>query len=214
MAEHETEIGSLVIKWLEEEGWDVYQEVTCLGSCADVVGVLGTKIWAVELKATLTLDVIDQARNWKKYATFCSVAVPAAKRHRSRLGGDVLRWQGLGLLEANFQHRTVRQLVPPGVNRHILGDLREAIRPEHKTFARAGSQWEKRWTPFVDTCTQLREAVAKTPGMSIKDALSKIRHHYANYASARAALCHWILAGKVPGVRASYECGKLLLYPG
>lgn len=98
----ETEVAEAVIAFMEERGWDVFQEVKLHsgGSIADIAGVRGDHIWLVETKTTLNLDVIGQAISWQRYVHWVSVGVPSAKR--SSKGRDIawsiLKEHGIGLL--------------------------------------------------------------------------------------------------------------------
>jgi Holliday junction resolvase len=71
-----------VIDWFTERGWDVYQEVQIQSGypVADIVAVMGLRVWVVECKTTLTLDLMAQAFHWQRYAHWVSVAVPETKR--------------------------------------------------------------------------------------------------------------------------------------
>lgn len=78
----ETQIGKAVVQWLEEEGWDVYQEVPVDGHTPDVVGVRGSAVVLVECKTSFGLDVMAQARRWVRpepKAHLVYIAVPQEK---------------------------------------------------------------------------------------------------------------------------------------
>jgi hypothetical protein len=75
---NEAEIGEAVVAWLEAQHWDVYQEVKIYSGIADIIAVKGNLLWAIELKKSLTLKVMEQARGWRTH--FRSVAVPRPRR--------------------------------------------------------------------------------------------------------------------------------------
>lgn len=119
----EQDLGPPVVAWLEERGFEVYQEVEMHqgGPRADIVGVLGPRLFVVELKKSLGLDVIAQAAHWRRYAHHVAVAVPirVGKMFGRRvtvtndpgrlLAAEVLAWKGVGLLE----------VLPPGQDGHL-----------------------------------------------------------------------------------------------
>jgi hypothetical protein len=87
-------------------------------------------------------------------------------------------------------------------------------RPNTKLPAKAGAiGGGGRWTPFRDTCEQLRAVVASAPGITLKEGIAAIRHHYTSMASARGALAARIESGLVPGVRLERDGKAVRLYP-
>ena len=64
----ETVLAEKVIAWLEDYGWDVYQEVQIFpaGEVCDIVAVQNRIVWAIETKTTFCLAVIAQAEKWKQ----------------------------------------------------------------------------------------------------------------------------------------------------
>lgn len=202
----ETELAAAIVRWLDDQGWDVYQEVPLHGRAADIVAVRGPVLWVIETKLSLGLDVIEQAVRWRGLAHCVSVGVPMSGNHFARSVAESFR---LGVIEATDEN-TVRERVDAPLERRAgVHMLRAALRPEQKTALAAGSQHGERFTPWRETCQRVaREATAK-PGIELRELITSIRHHYASNASARACLKDWIAKGKVPGVRLEAE-GKLL----
>ena len=80
----EADLAKVVVSWLNEQHWDVYQEVQIhgFGGVADIVAVQGPLVWVIECKTSLSLTVMEQASVWRVH--FRSVAVPTGVRHHSR----------------------------------------------------------------------------------------------------------------------------------
>jgi hypothetical protein len=85
----ETELGELVIEWLQRErpDWEIFQEIRPTkyagGHIADIVCLNSEDhVWVIELKTTLNLTVIRQAYSWD--VDYRSIAVPAAKRQSTK----------------------------------------------------------------------------------------------------------------------------------
>jgi hypothetical protein len=240
----ETEVAAAVIAWLEDRGWDVYQEVKVRdhGRVADIVAVQERRVWVVECKTSLSLTVIGQAYDWQESVHWVSVAVPVlAKRkggypirgQRPRFVDSVLRDYGIGLFQVERRksfgqvptelvcherfHPALRRT--PGKNnlrfmareiRHVLEGLCE----EQKTFAEAGNADGKYWTPWRRTCSLVRKAVERQPGICVAELIREEGYfHYASSSSARSSLSHWLREGKVPGVKVVREGRKLACYP-
>ena len=59
----------------------------------------------------------------------------------------------------------------------------------------------------------LVEAVGQRPGISLRDALAGMRHHYSSSAVARSTIARQIQDGTIKGIRVERDGRALLLYP-
>lgn len=205
----ETDVARPVVLWLQDQGWEVYQEVKDLD--ADIVAVQGRHVWIVEAKRFLNWKVISQACRRLRLANWVSVAVPRKQFHKN--AEIVLRHWGIGCLEAEtlFHLPAVHEHLKPRMWAKPVPQLTwDALNERQKTYCEAGSPGGRAWSPFKDTCERLLELVQREPGIPLKDAIHKIRHHYASSASAKKSLATWIHMGKVPGIHADRSsCLKL-----
>lgn len=223
----ETQIGKAVVQWLEEEGWDVYQEVPVDGGTPDVVGVRGTVVVVVECKTSFGLDVMAQARRWVSHgarAHLVYIAVPQEKVHSDgrRLGMQLLHEMGIGVVEID-----VRQIDHDNSSRYFVRARRaplhrtadtsrivKALRPEHKTFCAAGASTAKRFTPFMETSTLVRRFVEEHSGCTIGEAVRGVtKHHYASDKTAFSSIGYWAERGKIAGVRVEMRGKRRTLVP-
>jgi hypothetical protein len=216
----ETDLARKVIEWLIDQKWDVYQEVQVFqgGSVADIVAKQGPVIWVIETKTTLSLAVIGQAYEWLPWANFVSVAVPAGKR-RIGFAARILKTYGIGLLKVNQYESDwsspVSEIEHPAFRRHtgnartyILNALNEA----HKTYAEAGNNQCRHWSPFKQTCLDIYQYVRVNEGCSLKDILNNVKYHYATPASARVCIPKWAEAGVIDRIKVVKEDGKWRFY--
>lgn len=197
----EQHLGPPVIAYLEGEQWDVYQEVPGPGGGrADIVATLGPLLCVVELKTGLGFDVLDQAVTWKPWATWSWVAVPRGKYGASRMACMVCESYGVGILEVHNGRAEVR--LRPAINRRAnVAKFRDRLRPEHKTFAPAGTNSGRAWTPFQETCKAVRLFLAARGGAAdLSTVVTEVKHHYASGPSARASLAQWAERGKLEGI--------------
>lgn len=204
----EAEMGTAVLGWLSQSGWDVYPEVTDGGGSAraDIVAVLGPLVWVVECKMAFGLDVLAQAHRWLGRAHYVSVAVPS---YPHGFGRTVAETFGIGVIVATPVPPWKQgpgggwHTLPPRFNRHARTKaLRGLLNVGQKAFT-AGAQ-AGFWTPYQGTCRALRELLEGHPdGMPVKDAIAglKDQHHYRSDATARASMMKWARHGRVPGVR-------------
>lgn len=209
----ESELGPPVVAWLTGEGFDVYQEVD-VDSIADIVGVCGPQVAVVELKLSLSFELLHQAVSWRWCAHQIWVGVPHAKRSDGRqMALDCFARMGIGVIQVEPRPHgppVVANVAPPAFNRNAGGreHLRRALREENRTVAFAGARASERtWTAFKLTCERVRQYLAEHDGAPIGDVVRDVEHHYASDAGARARLVELIRRGVVPGVRE--EGGRL-----
>jgi len=215
----EVEIGRATVAWLESEGWDVWQEVGVAtgGRVCDIVAKRGPVIHAIECKVVANLDVLEQAQGWVGRAHFVSVAVQQPRR--SAMYATLARHIGIGVLWVGQQWRGGTYAVDvlawqqgpmarPREDR-FRRPLSVYLTEERKHWpAEAGNNCGHRYTPFRETCDYLRRVVAQEPGITMRDAVARMKaHHYHSDKAARATLMQWVRAKKVPGVRYEYKDG-------
>jgi hypothetical protein len=225
----EQELAAIVVDALTNDGWEIYQEVEVWsgGGIADIVAVRYPLVHIVECKMTYSAEVVGQADEWVRYslAHHVSIAVPSIKRTRgwrgSRSKGRAMLDRyllsiGIGKIQVNKKRRQVEweRSIPPKLTRkpRNLKRLRDTLTEEHKTFAQAGNAEGTRWTPFQQTCRELKRVVKNSPGITLLEAIRTLReHHYASDQSARTSLARGLQYGYVKGVRAEGRDCKLYL---
>lgn len=220
MKPSEQDVAAVVVAHLAALGADIYEEVTIPGGVADIVARVGAELWLIEVKTSLSLALIVQAYGRRHLAHRTWVAAPCTRGCQE--ADLVIRELGLGLMicrnvrsdeapHASYEAPRVDTIVDARrlTSKRCLS-LAKRLQPEHKTHAKAGAVGGGgRWTPFRSTCEQLARIVTGQPGISLKEAISTISHHYASDASARGSIVARIESGLVPGVRMERD-GKLL----
>lgn len=210
----ETDLAEKIVAYLEDLQWEVYQEVMVSTGVADIVATQSRLVWIIEVKRSLSLSVMAQATARRREAHLVSVAVPSARWSDGRhYAMRVLRADGIGTILADTNG--AKEYFAPALNRSAHGaavELRNTLCDEQKTFSRAGAANGRYWSPFTRTCGAVLELVKAEPGLSLKELMTRIEHHYASEASARSSMSHWIQAGKVPGVEARREDRYLRIY--
>lgn len=103
----ETDLYEPVKKWLEQQGYKVYSEVTYGYSekRADVVGLAPNVSVIIELKQSLSLELLEQAMYWaqNKSANYVYIAIPWKKENqkpyiRSKLVNYICNTFGIGII--------------------------------------------------------------------------------------------------------------------
>lgn len=220
----ETAIAKAAIAWLEADGWDVYQEVKGpAGNIADVVACksvgASVKLCVVECKAAIGATVCIQALRWRHDADQVWVCVGQEPvdldtRHFYK---DWLRWKAIGLLVTVDCGESLQvRIAEMAVERPLRSDaLLERLRPEHKTYAAAGSPNGSVWSPFKDSAAKIRGYLSEHPGIGAADVVKPLgKLHWANDASARSGILNGAVRGFMDGVRVEQDGRRFKLYAG
>ena len=203
----ETDLAAQVVAYLDNLGFDVYQEVRgpyASDGVADIVGVRGAAVCVVECKMTFGLDVIAQAERWWT-ADYRSVAIPVPtyrrKDSRARhLGLRLCEALGIGVIEvpeSPSEFEEVRQIVAPRLNRRSPGRLHRKwnLDEAQKSFAAAGNADGKAWSPWRRTQAEVYRVVRERPGLTTREVVAAINHHYTKDSLAMGALIRWTNGG-------------------
>lgn len=214
----ETALAAHVVGWLLADGWVVYQEVHDGNATCDVVATRGPILWAIETKLQFGTAVLGQAHRWTGRANLVSVATPRSRPSWVLL--DVCKRYGIGWLEVAAPKwpgdPSVVSAIDPLLARlpkHEPHGLRRFLHPAQLDGPPAGSYGGGYHTPFKTTCGLVAQKVREKPGISLKECLTGLAHHYTTTASARAGIGYWAERGKVPGVVIKREGRHIRLYP-
>lgn len=192
----ETDLFQPVKQWLEDGGHTVYSEVSHSlygGRRADIVAVHGSIYTVVELKTSLSLDLIEQAYSWKKDAHYVYVCTPMPKGSTNRFAEKLLRQYGIGLLQvvfnkdARFTYVHQEGYCVPRINRRVTGDLQKAVTEYHKNNPPGGSQAGGYVTAYKITMMHVKEYLEmqkwrRNPNgwVTINEILDNVTTHYSS----------------------------------
>ncbi|TGE29772.1 hypothetical protein [Hymenobacter metallicola] len=196
---------AIVTARLTEDGWAIYQEVETPVGRADIVAVRDGIRWAVEVKTSMNLAVMDQARANAAYFHYSSVAVAAPK------GGPVTRsWRfaeecgqvfGFGVISLHPKSHETQMMRTRSRGRLNRRPLPVKLHEEQKSEVQAGSNRGGQWTTFKSTLRNLEIAVRHSPGIRLRDAIKRISHHYSNEPSATGSISRYIRTGVIKTLR-------------
>lgn len=219
----ETDVGRAVSSYWGDLEFENFHEVQVDGYCwrADLVSRRGPEIIVTECKTALSMDVMAQAHRWlvTGYCNRAYVAVPWARNSDGRhFAREVLRRFGIGLLTVQWSGNGDNWIVEAFDGRLVRKTpLKEALTRrlgEHlQTGVIAGSSGGGYWTPFAETCRNVRDFVRGHPGASLKEVIDSTAHHYSTPATARACISKWAQSGRMNGVEARREGNRLAFYP-
>lgn len=206
----EVDVAKPVVRWLLDRKWQVYQEVQVRygGGIADIVATRGNLLWVVEVKTSRSLKLLEQILDWRRHANLLAVAVPPGLW--TPVWREILEHYGVGQFRSS---QSADLQIVPHVFRTRSDKLWKALCEEQKTFAEAGNNQGRRFTPFQKTVMSAFNAAKQSPGLPYKEWLALVEHHYESDKTARYTLKKWIEAGIVPGVELRNEGGVLRVYP-
>ena len=208
----EVDIARVVIDYLE--GGEIYQEVCGRGGRADIVYVCGQTVWVIEVKLSLSMSLLSQATNWVGKAHYVSIATPRRQSDKNHAAMQFLKWKGIGYLYVDAKRNRVQEVVKASLNRTARVEyLKNCLCEQQKTFAPAGNASGQYWTPYRETCRNVLSKVTRRPGVTLKELLDGLKHHYASFSSARSSIRHWADSGKIPGVEIRRDGRLLRFYP-
>ena len=211
----EADMAKHVVTYLVEHQWEVYQEVQPRhrSTIADIVATQGQLVWIVECKLRYGLGVIAQAVEWDGYAHYISVATPRGKGNQ--LLDEILQWKGLGRIEVLDREPRANVRIPAKLKRYArnAAALKSRLCDEHKTFAEAGNNYGRRYSPYQATCDAIRRFVTTNPGVTLTELIKGIDHHYASRQSATSSISHWAQHGKIKGIEAKRDGRNIRIYP-
>lgn len=189
----ETELCRRVVEHLTAQGWTCHEEVAEYqgGPRCDLVAVRDDRVWAIEVKCHLGFDVIAQAHHWIPRAHRVSIVVPWSRDTPARaFAWLVCRHFGIGAItDTGGNLKPIIDVVPPAERPSItLRGLVEALHPDQIGQGKAGTNQGGFSTPFSRTCAALTEAVRRSPGITVRQAVDQIETHYASKSSARSSI--------------------------
>lgn len=160
--------------WLESHDYTVYSEVTPqrMSTRADVVGITPLLTTVVELKQSLSLDLIEQAIDWIPHANYIWVAVPKRKGEIKHLVKKLLTENGIGLIEVdmnpfNSEMPLVKErpTIQAKVHRRISGHIKAALTDYHLQYSPDGGHAGGGYiTPYRITMIKVKELLESVSG--------------------------------------------------
>lgn len=216
----ESDYGEAVCQHLSQEGYTTHQEVLCPRQSSDrVVDIYAYKgemdrprdTWAIEVKTSFSLRVMEQAEFWKRHAERSSVAVPAGSGRLRTFSYKVCREMGIGVLDVDFEEREEGNYVRKKKTASLQRGAKVPELVEAQQQYDAGTAGGGHWTPLDRTLDRLLTYVEQNPRTLLIEAIHEIDHHYSGDPSALASLKKHIYDRKIPEIWMKREGGDYRL---
>lgn len=193
----EKEIGDIVKEALTAEGYSIHTEVQADGFRVDIVAIRHRLITTLELKASLSLELLGQAVHRSHFAHFSIAACPFPKdagNYLYEVLESVHRASGIGIWKVYGDK--VREVYAPRTNAHAKRTYLEEYLRDEQIGNDAGTN-KGYWSPYVDTKRRLIEYVTNNEGCGLRDAMLAIEHHYSSHGNAVLSMRKLIGTGKI-----------------
>lgn len=215
----EADLAAAAVQYFRDLGWETYEEVSFGGGGArpDLVAVHHepTIVHVVEAKRTMGFSVLEQAYRWLAYANLVTVLTPCGRRGGAPMARRVCESYGIGWARPTGEAGLSFEPRPAFHRRAPRRDaLLRRLAPEQRDGSfPAGSAGGGYHTPFRQTCKAVRAIVTEVAGISTKELVARLDHHYASDATARYSLVKWGRLGVIQGVKLIKEGRKMAWYP-
>lgn len=183
----ESELYEPIKTLLTTKGYEVYAEVLprirgLYDARADVIAFDGDQSIIVEMKTSLSMDLIEQAYRWLPHCNRVYIAIPTRKKGIPSFTRDVLKHLDIGVIEVNDYGRAsitheARYRYPD----HIP-DWSTILLPEHQTWLEGGSSGGGYVTDYSLTIDRVRQYMLTSPEKwwTTSDILKGCLTHYSN----------------------------------
>lgn len=222
----EIDLAEPIIDYLQAFHWDVYQEVPCGSGVADILAVLNGRIWTIELKTSLSLQLLDQAIHRCYRSHYVSIGIPKSKKYppsyRSSAVKTIVDRFGIGIFvidnRKKLSEKKLSQEVPPSLIRwsseREIKKILKSLHPKMKKN-KAGSRPGNNWTPWKEWKANVEKIVAENPGITPKEMVDKLKsiRPYSKPENAVHAAVYYARSGLIERVTVVKKNNRLHLYP-
>jgi hypothetical protein len=174
---------------------EVYSEVLAGGGRADIVARQGNYITVIEMKTTLSLDLLEQANRWLRSAHYVYIAVPRTKDGSiNRYAKKCCLQDGIGILQVDFRRKNkwgepaeVIEVVKPKLlvkgknHKKVVTAWDKRLTEAHKDTLPGGSAGGGYITPYKTTIEAVKRCLRfRKNGVSLNELVQLVQTHYSN----------------------------------
>lgn len=182
----EYKLSDPVKKYFENQGYIVYTEIPIASACIDMVARKGKYLIAIELKMSLTKQLIH-----KCYVNnvFCDLSYAVVPTNPSIKNKELCKKHSIGIIKVTDKANLV-----------LEADERrfKPFKPEHDRMLKycSGIPWNgvgglpqlKGIGPAIECVKRVKKYLLTNPGAKWKEIFDNVQNHYYNYKSMQSAL--------------------------
>lgn len=183
----ESDLYNPVKKLLQNMGYEVYAEVEPhvpgnWSARADVIGYNKPAVCIVEMKTSLSVEVIEQAYRWLPHAHYIYIAIPSRKKGIPTFVENMLARYGIGIITVNNYMGTRIHLRARFNRPKFKHDWSKLLLPQHQTWVEGGASRGGHVTAYKLTIERVRNYLSRNPHrwFTMDEILSHCETHYAN----------------------------------
>ena len=177
-----------VIRLLQKDGWEIFQEVNTPMGIIDIVAKQKIKnieiTWGIEGKLSFSLDVMRQARNQFPYFNYFSIAIPCANNEFYK---EILKSRGIGIILIDGY---AKEYEPAKFKR--VKTKRKVFLSDINKLGTAGSSSD-RVSSFQNTMQEIMVKLLSLGQITVKDLLDDDKYHYSSLTGARIGISKGVL---------------------
>ncbi len=174
-----------VKEYFENQGYTVYPEIPIAGACIDMVARKDNVLIAIELKMSLTKQLIHAC-----YVNhcFCNLSYAAVPTEPSIKNKTLCERHSIGIIKVTDKARIVLE----------ANNRFRTFKPEYDRMLKycSGVPWEgvgglpqlKGVGPAIECAKRVKEYLISHPAAKWKEIFDNIQNHYSNYKSMQNAL--------------------------
>ena len=181
----EYKLSDPVKEYFEKQGYKVYVEIPIAGACIDMVARKGDFLIAIELKMSLTKQLIKTCFTNRVFCDISYAAVPTNPTIKNR---ELCKKHSIGIIRVADKINIIAE--PKG--RSII------FKPEHDRMLKycSGVPWAgvgglpqlKGIGPAIECAKRVKEYLVNYPAAKWKEIFDNVENHYYNYKSMQSAL--------------------------
>ena len=186
----ETELAAELIPWLRDQHYEIYPEFSHGAGSIDILAIREPISWAIEVKTTFSLNVLEQAT--KNLTLYRSVFVPYSNSRGRKIYEIAKLVYKVGVIEYNNRTYNIHERVKPPLMREHYRYYKKMIAnltDLHKVYAIAGSKNTDRLTPYRMTMMDVKRFIRANPGCTISDIQKHLeKRHYSSNQSFKQSV--------------------------
>ncbi len=181
----EYKLSDPVREYFEKQGYRVYTEIPIAGACIDMVARKGNFLIAIELKMSLTKQLIHRCYTNNLDCNISYAAVPTETSNKSKA---LCKRYGIGIIKITHEVNIILE----------ANKTHEPFKPHHDRMLKYCSDvpWEgvgglpqlKGVGPAIECAKRVKEYLINNPAAKWREIFDNVNNHYYNYKSMQSAL--------------------------
>ena len=181
----EYKLSDPVREYFEKQGYRVYVEIPIAGACIDMVARKGNFLIAIELKMSLTKQLINACYLNHLFCDFSYAAVPTEPSTKSKIS---CKRYSVGIIKVTDDIKIILE----------ANNRFRTFKPEHDRMLKncSGIPWEgvgglpqlKGVGPAIECGKRVKKYLITNPYAKWKEIFNNVDNHYYSYKSMQSSL--------------------------